>query len=249
MAPAAALASAVAWLLLGGCEARKGAFDNAGQQCDTAGMMAASIRVQMMCCPNGDGCAGGAPPSCAGGCAEQFLPFMDTYNHGACAPMLQMMGANLHLGDLEASCREEVGTDGGEDASAVDCSPAVGMPIALACSEETRLAMSGQVNAAFCESPCAAQLVPYYEECASMMPVYMTYASAHPPSAAPSGCPDDAVADRQMMAPLIGQVENCGERSQVCELPRWVFDRVAAHRKQRRGSCVRLWRAGDGLRD
>ena len=129
---------------------------------------AAIYPLTAACCPNGDQCAGGPPPTCSEACASTFLPFMDTYNHGACMPMLQLFGANLHLGDLEAECRDSLSTDGGEDATAIDCSPAAGMSIAMVCSQETG------ADAAFCDSACFQALNPYYETCQALMPEYMT---------------------------------------------------------------------------
>lgn len=92
---------------------------------------------------------------------------MDRYNHGSCMPILAAVGSNLHLGDLEATCRESTTTDGGLDASAVDCSTAAGMNVALACGQETAL------DTEFCHSACFAQLQPYYQECAALMPSYL----------------------------------------------------------------------------
>ena len=110
----------------------------------------------------------GPPPTCSAACSAQFLPFMDTYNHGSCMPVLAAIGADLNLGDLEAECRGTPTTDGGGDASAIDCSTAAGMPIAMACSQESA------ADAAFCESACYAALAPFYEECSALMPSYMT---------------------------------------------------------------------------
>ena len=96
------------------------------------------------------------------------------YNHGSCMMVLQMVGQNLRLGDLEAECRESLTTDSGEDASAVDCSPASSMSIALACSQETA------ADTMFCESTCFSVLSPWYEMCQAEMPSYMQAMMAVP---------------------------------------------------------------------
>ena len=46
--------------------------------CDTAGLMGAVAPLTAACCPNGDACANGPPATCPPGCADLFLPFMDT---------------------------------------------------------------------------------------------------------------------------------------------------------------------------
>jgi hypothetical protein len=136
--------------------------------------------VTAACCEAGD-CADGVPPTCSEECAGVFIPFMDDYNHGACMPLMQTVGATLHLGDLEARCRESLGTDGGADASRTDCSTAAAMPIVLACSRETT------ADAYFCESPCYAVLAPYVEECSAEIPSYI----------------------EEMLAPVLSMVEPC----------------------------------------
>ena len=88
--------------------------------------------------------------------------------------MLQVVGQSLRLGDLEAECRESLTTDGGADASAVDCSPASSMTIVLACSQET----SGDTM--FCESTCYSVLNPWYEVCQAEMPTYIQAMMAVP---------------------------------------------------------------------
>jgi hypothetical protein len=107
--------------------------------------------------------------------------------------MLQMVGQNLRLGDLEAMCRESLSTDGGEDASAVDCSPAAGMPIAMACSQETN------ADAMFCESACFQTLSPWYEECSAEMPTYLQAMLAVPLG-------------------LMGQCDEAGPGEAVCDM-------------------------------
>ena len=119
---------------------------------------------------------------------------MDTFNHGSCMPILAAVGGNMHLGDLEAECRGAPTTDGGGDASAIDCSAASGMPIAMACSQETA------ADAAFCQSACFTALQPYYEECSALMPAYMT----------------------MMLAPVVGLMASCsgpaGSATGVCDM-------------------------------
>ena len=164
------------------------------QKCDTAALVAAIPTVTAGCCGPNDGCsADGVPTHCSERCAEVFLPFMDTYNHGSCMPLLQMFGAQMHLGDLEADCREDDGTDGGADASEADCGPESGMLIALSCAQVTA------ADKAFCEGDCAARLAPFQEECAAMMPAYLSTMLAAPISML-AQCDDGSERECDMVA-------------------------------------------------
>ena len=91
---------------------------------------------------------------------------MDTFNHGSCLPLVPTVGHSLPLGDLEASCRESISTDDGEDATAIDC-PAAAMPVALVCANVPAS------DSSFCDSECYDALAPYLEECSGLMPGYM----------------------------------------------------------------------------
>ena len=81
--------------------------------------------------------------------------------------LMQMVGQNLQLGDLEAECRESLSTDGGGDASSLECSAGNAMGVALACSQETA------ADSMFCNSACFAVLAPWYEVCQAEIPTYM----------------------------------------------------------------------------
>lgn len=95
-----------------------------------------------------------------------FLGWMDTFNHGSCLPLVPTVGHSLPLGDLEASCRESISTDDGNDATAIDC-PAAAMPVALVCVNVA------DTSSSFCDSDCYDALAPYLEECSGVMPGYM----------------------------------------------------------------------------
>ena len=126
------------------------------------------LDIREACCPAGDGCATGAPSTCSAECRDVFLGWMDEYNHGSCMPLVPTVAHSLPLGDLEASCRESLSTDDGQDANAIDC-PTAAMPVLLACASET-----GEDAEAFCESDCYDSLAPYLEECSAVMPGYLT---------------------------------------------------------------------------
>lgn len=150
--------------------------------------------VSLACCDDGN-CAAGVPPTCSANCAAVFIPFMDTYNHGSCMTLMQTVGGTLGLGDLEARCRETLGTDGGADASRTDCSTAASMSVVLACSRETAN------DAAFCRSPCYATLNPYLEECSAEIPSQI----------------------QRMLEPVTAMVEPCretGPAQQECDMTR-----------------------------
>ena len=133
--------------------------------CDADALAEDSAVMLATCCPEGTERGPCPPPGpCSAACAGAFITFVDTYNHGGCQRALQKLGDALHLGDLEASCREAISTDGGADASAADCSPAVGIEVALACS---RTSVTGST---FCASPCYAALSPFMELCSAMIP-------------------------------------------------------------------------------
>eukprot|EP01043_Picozoa_sp_COSAG02_P047076 COSAG02_NODE_4473_length_5327_cov_2.650344_7_plen_179_part_01 len=120
--------------------------------------------IRTACCPLNDACASGAPSLCSARCRDVFLGWMDTFNHGSCLPLVPTVGHSLPLGDLEASCRESISTDDGNDATAIDC-PAAAMPVALVCVNVA--------DSSFCDSECYDALAPYLEECSGVMPGYM----------------------------------------------------------------------------
>eukprot|EP01044_Picomonas_judraskeda_P027367 COSAG03_NODE_8669_length_781_cov_2.994135_1_plen_106_part_10 len=101
--------------------------------------------------------------------------------------VMQMVGQNLQLGDLEAECRESLSTDGGGDASSLECSAANAMGIVLECSQETA------ADSMFCDSPCFSVLAPWYEVCQAEIPTYMQ-AMMEVPISLMQQCDDDAPA-------------------------------------------------------
>lgn len=101
-----------------------------------------------------------------------------------------------------SECRASANTDDGGDATAVDCSDAAAMPIAMACSQ------SQAGDKTFCAGACASQLGPYYEECQSLMPGYISMMLA-PQISMLTGCAGFDTDDAGDVCDLMGLMTIC----------------------------------------